>query len=56
MAINDITGDKLVSKSTTQEFRDGWDRIYGGLLNKDKPSNDQFEEVPAQEDLDNIGC
>lgn len=26
---NDITGDALVSKSTTESYRDGWDRIFG---------------------------
>ena len=26
---NDITGDSLVSKSPTEAYRDGWDRIFG---------------------------
>ena len=26
---NNITGDKLQSKVTTQEYRDGWDAIFG---------------------------
>lgn len=26
---NDITGDPLVSKSPTEAYRDGWDRIFG---------------------------
>ena len=26
---NDITGDKLQTKVTTQEYRDGWDAIFG---------------------------
>lgn len=26
---NDITGDKLQSKLTTKEYRDGWDAIFG---------------------------
>lgn len=26
---NDITGDKLIIKSSTESYRDGWDRIFG---------------------------
>lgn len=26
---NDITGDKLQTKPTTQQYRDGWDAIFG---------------------------
>lgn len=26
---NDVTGDSLISKSTTDQYRDGWDRIFG---------------------------
>jgi hypothetical protein len=29
MSRNDITGDALVSKSATESYRDGWDRIFG---------------------------
>lgn len=29
MSMNDITGDKLVTKSSTEAYRDGWDRIFG---------------------------
>ena len=25
---NDITGDKLITKPTTKEYEDGWDRIF----------------------------
>jgi hypothetical protein len=25
---NDITGDKIQTKVTTEEYRDGWDRIF----------------------------
>jgi hypothetical protein len=25
---NDITGDKLISKPTTKEYEEGWDRIF----------------------------
>ena len=45
---NDITGDSLVSKPTSEEFKTGWDRIWGS---KEK------EVVPEDEELDsNIGC
>jgi hypothetical protein len=26
---NDITGDSLVSKKSNENYRDGWDRIFG---------------------------
>lgn len=26
---NEITGDPLVTKSSTDAYRDGWDRIFG---------------------------
>lgn len=26
---NDVTGDSLISKSTTDQYREGWDRIFG---------------------------
>lgn len=26
---NDVTGDPLISKSPTDSYRDGWDRIFG---------------------------
>lgn len=28
-SMNDITGDWIVSKSQTNAYRDGWDRIFG---------------------------
>lgn len=37
---NDVTGDKLQSKSTTKNYRDNWDLIYNKSknekLNQDK--------------------
>ena len=29
MSTNDITGDSLVTKASTDSYRDGWDRIFG---------------------------
>ena len=26
---NDITGDSIASKKSTDDYRDGWDRIFG---------------------------
>lgn len=31
---NDITGDTLISKSATEAYRDGWDRIFGNKARK----------------------
>lgn len=38
---NDITGDALKTKTTTDAYRDGWDRIFGK----------KTEVVPVPEDL-----
>lgn len=47
MAINDITGDKLVTKTTNDDYRSGWDRIFG---NKNKKTEDtQPEQVTTEE-------
>jgi hypothetical protein len=29
MSKNDVTGDSLTSKATTEKYREGWDRIFG---------------------------
>jgi len=41
---NDITGDSIQTKTNTDQYRDGWDRIFG---KKKKP---ETNEVPA------VGC
>lgn len=49
---NDITGDSLVSKNTTEAYRDGWERIFGKNkvsekkleLNKDENINFKIEK------------
>lgn len=28
-AKNDITGDSIITKSSTDKYRDGWERIFG---------------------------
>lgn len=39
MAQNDITGDKIATKEITEEFRKGWDRIFGAK----KPLNESLD-------------
>ena len=34
---NDVTGDPLISKSPTDSYRDGWDRIFGKKPKKETP-------------------
>lgn len=36
-AFNDVTGDTLQNKQTNDNYRDGWDRIFG---NKKEPTID----------------
>ena len=38
MSKNDITGDRLVSKTVTDSFRDNFDRIFKGGTSGTKPS------------------
>ena len=40
---NDITGDELISKPTTDSYADGWDRVFG---KKEKTIQDIAEEHP----------
>jgi len=35
-AKNDITGDKLQSKTTNKKFRDNWDNIFFSMKNKEE--------------------
>lgn len=35
-AINEHTGDQLTTKTTTEDYRSGWDRIFGKKT-EDKP-------------------
>lgn len=51
MSINNITGDQLKSKSTTQSYRDNWDLIFSkksdeksDSINKDlNPLSEEIE-------------
>ena len=48
VAKNDITGDNIQSKSTTQAYRDNYDRIF----KKDNTGTDkdEFQDVLSTED------
>lgn len=37
---NDVTGDALVSKNTNNDYRNGWDRIFG------RKSEDESQNQP----------
>lgn len=40
---NDITGDPLMSKSPTNSYRDGWDRIFGNKAETEHKSVDDSD-------------
>jgi hypothetical protein len=48
---NDITGDSLVSKASTESYRSGWDNIF---KKKDTPMK-EYEEDEPQERSDDDG-
>ena len=35
VAVNDITGDSILTKSSTEKYRDNWDRIFGKKNSED---------------------
>jgi len=37
---NDITGDTLISKPTSKEYEEGWDRVFGTTIDKEKCKHD----------------
>lgn len=41
---NDITGDELKSKTPTEKYRDGWDRIFGQKKEQLPPVSEQKKE------------
>lgn len=41
---NEVTGDKLISKSSTQEYRDNFDRIFKKKSKEKKKTIDPPEE------------
>lgn len=45
---NDITGDEIKSKTNSDAYRDGWERIFG---NKDKKDNAHVAQSEEAADL-----
>ena len=41
VAVNDITGDSILTRSSTEKYRDNWDRIFG---KKDSEDLTEFKE------------
>lgn len=51
MAINEHTGDRLISKKSSKAYDQGWERIFG---NKDKPKEETKPElIPVVNTEDN---
>lgn len=42
---NDITGDSIVSKPSSQLYRDGWDAIFGNKENTDSHKRHNNEDL-----------
>jgi hypothetical protein len=34
VAVNDVTGDSIITKSSTEKYRDNYDRIFGNKKDK----------------------
>ena len=49
-AKNDITGDSIISKTSTDAYRDSWERIFGM---KQEKLGTKFEEV-LYDNLDSL--
>lgn len=49
-AKNDVTGDVLKTKATTQEYADGWERIFGNKQKKQE-EDDKKSQRPSRETL-----
>lgn len=45
---NDVTGDSLRSKSTSQQYRDGWDRIFSTTKTQTKNSQQEKSQDPRK--------
>lgn len=42
---NDITGDAIQSKPTTDLYRDGWERIFGKRSHTVKPDSEDSTDT-----------
>lgn len=50
---NDITGDSLTTKTSTDNYRDGWDRIFGNKEDKESLNNSETKEETSEDSEDN---
>lgn len=48
---NDITGDKIESRATTDKFRSGWDAIFGDKSKKLTDNIDANREHDTMNDV-----
>ena len=48
---NDITGDKLITKTTNDNYRDNYDRIFGKKKNVPQPETTGDSEEIAMSEL-----
>ncbi len=49
-ARNDITGDAITTKTSTDAFRDGWTRIYGDKKSKETPAEPEVKPEETKKD------
>lgn len=42
-ATNPVTGDRLVSRAPSEEYKDGWDRIFGAKKVPEDQKDEQKE-------------
>ena len=50
MSTNDITGDKLQTKTTTDAYRDGWEAIFGK-----KDAENELDKTEKEQE-ENTAC
>ena len=57
MSKNDVTGDEIKTKVSTQAYRDGWDRIFGNKNEKqtDLSNSNLVRPMPCAENEDGQG-
>ena len=49
MAKNDITGDSIMSRAPSKEYRDNWDRIFGKLEKEADKILEEHNIIPDDE-------
>jgi hypothetical protein len=45
VAVNDITGDSIITKSSTEKYRDNWDRIFGKKNSEDLTDDEEESKL-----------